>query len=49
MEDTYALVPGDRGSLDGLSDASIRDGPWHTRAHSEPQRCLDDVDLEIEP
>jgi hypothetical protein len=35
--------------LDGLTDVSIEDGPWHTRAHSEPQRCIDDVDLEIAP
>ncbi|HET6997446.1 MAG TPA: hypothetical protein VFI03_02565 [Solirubrobacterales bacterium] len=34
--------------LDGLSDVSVHDGVWHTRAHSEPQRCIDDVDLEIE-
>lgn len=34
--------------LDGLTDISIHDGPWHTRAHSEPQHCVDDVDLEIE-
>jgi hypothetical protein len=34
--------------LVGLTDVSIEDGPWHTRAHSEPQRCIDDVDLEIE-
>ncbi len=26
---------------------SIHDGPWHTRTHSEPQRCIDDVDLEV--
>jgi len=34
--------------LDGLADVSIHEGPWHTRAHSEPQRCIDDVDLQIE-
>jgi len=34
--------------LAGLSEVSIHDGPWHTRAHSEPQRCIDDVDLAIE-
>jgi hypothetical protein len=34
--------------LDGLTDISIHDGPWHTRAHSEPQHCVEDVDLEIE-
>jgi hypothetical protein len=35
--------------IDGLAEISIHAGPWHTRAHSEPQRCIDDVDLEIEP
>lgn len=34
--------------LGGLTDVSIQDGPWHTRAHCEPQRCIDDVDLAIE-
>jgi len=34
--------------LDGLTDISIHAGTWHTRARSEPQRCIDDVDLEIE-
>jgi hypothetical protein len=32
--------------LAGLSDVSLRDGEWHTRAHSEPQHCIDEVDLE---
>lgn len=35
-------------SLEGMTEVSIHDGPWHTRAHSEPQRCIDTVDLEIE-
>ena len=34
--------------LDGLSEVSAHEGPWHTRAHSEPQRCIDQVDLEVE-
>ncbi len=34
--------------LDRLTGVSIHDGLWHTRAHSEPQRCIEDVDLEIE-
>jgi hypothetical protein len=34
--------------LDRLTDVSVQAGPWHTRAHSEPQRCIDDVDLAIE-
>jgi hypothetical protein len=33
--------------LEGLIEVAIHDGDWHTRAHSEPQRCIDDVDLEI--
>lgn len=35
--------------LDALNGASIHAGTWHTRAHSEPQRCVVDVDLEVEP
>ncbi|MCW2987563.1 MAG: hypothetical protein JWM24_501 [Solirubrobacterales bacterium] len=34
--------------LDGLGDVSIHAGLWHTRVHSEPQHCLDEVDLQIE-
>lgn len=34
--------------LSGLSAVSVHDGVWHTRAHSEPQRCVDEIDLEIE-
>jgi hypothetical protein len=34
--------------LAGLSEISVHDGPWHTRAHSEPQRCIDVIDLEVE-
>jgi len=34
--------------LDGLTGTSIHEGPWHTRAHSEPQHCVDEIDLEID-
>jgi len=34
--------------LDGLTDVSVHAGRWHTRAHSEPQRCIETVDLEIQ-
>jgi hypothetical protein len=34
--------------LDGLTAVSVHDGPWHTRAHCEPQSCIDEVDLEVE-
>jgi hypothetical protein len=34
--------------LDGLTEVSVHDGPWHTRAHSEPQGCIEVVDLEIQ-
>jgi hypothetical protein len=34
--------------LDGLSEVSLRDGPWHTRIHSQPQHCIDVVDLEVD-
>lgn len=31
-----------------VSNAQLRDGPWHTGAgHSRPQTCVDDIDVEI--
>jgi hypothetical protein len=33
--------------LAGLSAVSIHHGEWHTRPHSRPQRCVDQVDLEV--
>lgn len=35
-------------SLARLSEVSVHDGSWHTRTHSNPQHCIDDVDLEVE-
>lgn len=35
--------------LDGLTEISVHDGPWHTRAHSEPQHCVERIDLEVDP
>jgi len=35
--------------LTGLSDVSVHSGEWHTRAHSQPQSCIDAVDLEVGP
>jgi len=34
-------------SLAGLSDLSVHPGSWHTTAHSQPQSCIDAVDLEV--
>lgn len=34
--------------LDELSNVSIHDGPWHTAPnHSRPQRCVDQIDVEV--
>jgi hypothetical protein len=33
--------------LDRLSEASLHDGPWHTKEHSQRQHCVDEVDLSI--
>lgn len=33
--------------LDGLTDVSVHDGPWHTQAHSKTQSCIAEVELEI--
>jgi hypothetical protein len=36
--------------LDKVSDAHLRDGPWHTGGlHSRPQFCVDVVDLDVNP
>jgi hypothetical protein len=35
--------------IDGLSDISTYDGPWHTGdGHSKTQTCVGEVDIEIE-
>ncbi len=34
--------------LEGLGEVSVQEGPWHTRTHSQPQSCIDEVDLEVE-
>jgi hypothetical protein len=36
-------------SLGGMTDVSIHDGAWHSRAHSQPQNCVEQVDLEVDP
>jgi len=35
-------------SLARLSEVVVRDGSWHSRPHSRPQHCVEQVDLEIE-
>jgi hypothetical protein len=34
--------------LAGLAEVSLHGGSWHTRAHSEPQSCIEDVDLRVD-
>ncbi|GAI22102.1 unnamed protein product, partial [marine sediment metagenome] len=35
-------------SVNGLSGVSLQEGEWHTASnHSQPQTCIDDVDVEI--
>ena len=44
------LVPGGDWrcfSLAGLSEVAPLDGPWRTRPHSQPQTCVDEVELEV--
>jgi hypothetical protein len=36
-------------SLQGMTDVSVHDGPWYTQAHSQPQYCVEEVDLEVDP
>lgn len=34
--------------LDQVQGALMRDGPWHTDdRHSQPQTCVDEVDVEV--
>jgi hypothetical protein len=33
--------------IDGLGDVTSRSGQWHTGAHTRPQTCVDDVDVEV--
>lgn len=34
-------------AIERLTEVSLHDGPWHTREHSQPQHCIDEVDLSI--
>jgi len=34
--------------IDQLTDVSIHEGSWRTRRHTQPQSCVDEVDLEVE-
>jgi hypothetical protein len=33
--------------LSGLTEIALYDGRWRTKAHSQPQSCIDEVDLEV--
>jgi uncharacterized protein YutE (UPF0331/DUF86 family) len=36
--------------LSGVSDAQLRDGPWHVRSrHTQRQSCVEIVDLDVNP
>jgi hypothetical protein len=32
-----------------VQDARLRDGPWHSRRHTEPQTCVAIIDVEATP
>lgn len=35
--------------VDGLRNVSIRTGKWHTADnHSQPQTCIDEIDIEVD-
>lgn len=34
-------------AIDRLSEVGFAEGPWRTKEHSQPQRCIDEVDLSI--
>ena len=34
--------------ISGISNATLRDGPWHSgTGHSQPQTCVDEIDVEV--
>lgn len=36
--------------LSKIKDTALRDGPWHSGArHRQPQGCVDEVDLDVNP
>lgn len=49
-----AIVPGSPQSwrcipIEGLTNITVRAGNWHTGSnHTQPQTCVDDIDVEIE-
>lgn len=36
-------------AIDRLSEVALRDGPWSTKEQSQPQHCIDQVDLSLVP
>jgi hypothetical protein len=48
-----AIVPGSSDNwrcitINGLSNVSVRNGPWQTAAnHSQPQTCVDEIDVQV--
>jgi len=49
-----AIIPGSPQNwrciaIEGLSNIIVRTGTWHTGTnHSQPQTCVDNIDVEIE-
>lgn len=34
--------------VDGLTNVSVHDGPWHTGpSHTKPQNCIDQIEVEV--
>ena len=33
--------------IDGLTEVSTREGEWYSKSHSAPQRCIDEVDVQV--
>ena len=35
--------------IEGLENVSVREGKWHSYSrHTRPQRCVDEIDVEVE-
>ena len=34
-------------AIDRLSEVAFTEGPWRTKEHSQPQHCIDEIDLSL--
>ena len=50
-ESSRGLPPGGEWRcmrVQDIQNAELRDGPWHTsQSHTQPQTCVDEIDVEV--